>query len=86
MASKSTKLPAFMAHPDLDYCTGRILSLANELAGMGYKHHTIARGALNAGLEQSRVNADDHRPFLRLLESLGRESIAELDQMAAERA
>lgn len=86
MATKINKLPAFMATPDLDYCTGRFLSLANELAGMGYKHHTIARGALNAGLEESRVHADDHRPFLRLLERLGRESLADLDQMAAERA
>ncbi len=85
MASKSNKLPAFMAAPDLDYCTGRILSLANELAGMGYKPHTIARAALNAGLEQSRIHLDDHMPFLRLLERLGRESIAELEEMIAAR-
>ena len=84
MASKTSKLPAFMSSPNLDYCTARILSLAKELAGMGYKHHTIARAALNAGLEQSRVNLDDHIPYLRLLEEVGRETLAELAAMMAE--
>ncbi len=84
MASKTNKLPGFMSNPELDYCTGRILSLAHELAASGYKPRTIARGALNAGLEMSRVNVDDHRPFLRLLEEMGRVGLGILDDALAE--
>ena len=82
MASKDCKLPGFLNVPKLDYCTGRILSLANELASMGYKHRTIAHAALRAGLNQAHVNGTDFRPYLRLLEETGHDGLADLDRMA----
>ena len=74
-----------LANPARDHCTGKLLSLANELKNAGYKHSDIAEAGLTVALEHALEEGwYEYAHFLRRLEERARARRADLDRIYEE--